>query len=406
MKTNKRQSVIIGISSGIAGYRIVDLIKILKDGNIDVKIILTKNAKKMFGKEMFEKSSENKVYTTLFPKSFDYREVLKKREVEHIKIADKASLFVIAPATANIIGKIANGLADDFLTTTLLAATAPILLCPSMNPHMWGSPIVQENLSKLKRLGYYILSPQSGRLACGDDGIGRLPDMKIIAKEIFHLLDKRSGLTGQKIIVTAGGTSEPIDAVRVIANKASGKMGVSIAEECYLQGAEVLLLRAKNSVSAGLNIKEEIFETAKDLLLLIEKHVKQYDALFHTAAVADFLPEKKYQEKIDSNSSLRLKLIPTPKILHMIKSWNPKILLIGFKAVYNEKEKDLVRIGIDKLKESRSDYIIVNDVGKEGIGFGSDENEVYIIADYGLMAKIKQAPKREIARKILKYILG
>jgi len=401
-----KSTVVIGISSGIAAYKVLDLIKLLQKKKVNVYVIMTEHATQMIATSEFEKATGNKVYTTPFPKSFDYRQVLKKREVEHIKIAEESSLFVIAPATANIIGKIANGLADDFLTTTLLATTAPILICPSMNPHMWNSPIFQENLSKLKKIGYYILPPEFGRLACGYEGIGRLPDMKIIAEEIFRFLDKRVRLSGQKIMVTAGGTSEPIDAVRVIANRASGKMGVSIAEECYLQGAEVLLLRAKNSVSARFNIKEELFETAKDLSLLIEKHVKQYAVLFHTAAVADFLPEKKYQEKIDSNSSLRLKLIPTPKILHMIKSWSPKILLIGFKAVYNEKEKDLVRIGIDKLKESRSDYIIVNDVGKEGIGFGSDENEVYIIADYGLMAKIKQAPKREIARKILKYILG
>lgn len=399
-----KQSIVIGISSGIAAYKILDLIKLLRERGTEVYVMMTQNAAKMISPSEFEKVSGHKVFINLFPERFDFREILKKREVEHVKLADSASLIVIAPATANIIGKIAHGLADDFLTTTILATEAPVLLCPSMNIHMWNNPVLKENLDKIRSLGYQILSPGEGKLACGYDGIGRLPEPEIIAKEIFYLLEKKSRLKGKKIIVTAGGTLEPIDAVRVITNRASGKMGVALAEECYLQGADVLLLRSQNSVSGRYNIREEIFETAQELSDLIKNNVKNCDILFHTAAISDFLPEKTLDKKLDSQKPIILKLIPAPKILHQIKSWNKKIELIGFKAVYKEDDKNLIKIGLQKLKDSSSDFIIVNDVGKEGIGFGVDDNEVYIVSPKGLVAKIDKASKKEVARKILDYI--
>lgn len=420
--TNKnKHTVVIGISSGIAAYKIVDLVKILRSRNINVEIIMTQSTVAMFGKDMFEKASGKKVFTDLVPKDFDYKEVLRNREVEHIKLADNASLFVIAPATANVIAKLAYGMADDFLTTTLLAATAPVLLCPSMNVHMWENPILQENLERLKTLGYFILHPNSGQLACGYEGVGRLAEPEKIAEEIYRLLFEREKLKGKKIIVTAGGTSEAIDAVRTITNRASGKMGKAIAQECYLRGADVLLLKSKTAVSInapqdtsgvagkqgfprGGGIKVEVFETARDLENLIKKHAKNYDALFHTAAVSDFTAENKADTKLDSGKSFTLKLKPVAKILHKIKLWNPKIKLIGFKAVYKLAEQELIDAGIKKLKDSKSDYIIVNDVGKEGVGFAVDTNEVYIIIAKGLMAKIPKAPKKEIARKIIEYV--
>jgi len=398
------KTVVIGISSGIAAYKIIDLIKILKGKNITVEIIITSAAVKMFGVEMFEKAVGKKVYSDLIPQDFDYRQVLKNREVEHIKLADSASLLVIAPATANIIGKLAHGLADDFLTTTVLAATAPILICPSMNVNMWRNPILQDNLDKLSKLGYLIMQPDSGQLACGYKGVGRLAEPEKIADEILGLLSNREKLKDTKIIVTAGGTSEPIDAVRTITNRASGKMGLALAEECHQQGAEVLLIRSNTAVSSRFNIKEETFETAKDLENLIKKHIKSYDVLFHTAAVSDFIPEKYIDGKLDSKKPLNLILKPAAKIIHQIKTWNPKIKLIGFKAVYKEKEENLIKIGIKKLKESNSDFVIVNDVGREGVGFGVDTNEVYIISQKGFLAKISKNTKTEVAKKIIDAI--
>jgi phosphopantothenoylcysteine decarboxylase/phosphopantothenate--cysteine ligase len=408
------KTIVIGISSGIAAYKIVDLIKILKTSskgrsafgrkNIEIEVIMTQTAVKMFGKKIFEDALGKKVYSDLISKDFDYKKVLQKREVEHIKLAGEASLFILAPATANIIGKVACGIANDLLTTTLLAVSSPVLICPSMNTKMWSNPLVQENINKLKQFGFFILQPDSGRLACGSIGVGRLPEPEIIAKELFYLLQKKNQLKGKKIIVTAGGTQEPIDAVRVITNRASGKMGAALAEECYLQGAEVLLLRSKNSVSSRFNVKEEIFETSKDLEGLIKNYAQKYDVIFHSAAVSDFIPENKLDEKLDSQKHIILRLYPAEKILHQIKSWNPKIKLIGFKAVFRLKEEELIKTGMKKLKDSHSDFVIVNDVGKEGIGFGVDTNEVYIISPKGLLAKVPKATKREIAQRILEYL--
>lgn len=401
-----KHKVIIGISSGIAAYKVVNLIKILKKKNIDMEVIMTKTAARMFGKDMFEEAAGTKAYSDLIPDDFDYQKVLKNREVEHIKLADSASLFVVAPATANIIAKLAYGIADDYLTTTLLATTSPILICPSMNVHMWENPIVKENIEKLKTLDYLILPPDSGQLACGYEGVGRLADPQKITDEIIQLLSVRGRLKDKKILVTAGGTSESIDAVRTITNRASGKMGVAIAEACFMQGAEVLILRAKSSVFPRFNIQSEFFETAKDLEGLIEKYAKNYDVIFHTAAVSDFMPEEKMDVKLDSIKSFALKLIPAPKIISQIKKWNPKIKLIGFKAVYKLSDNELIKEGINILKKSHSDFIIVNDVGKEGVGFGVDTNEVYIISPNGLLAKIGKSPKKEVARKILEFTIS
>ena len=419
---SQNHTVVIGVSSGIAAYKIVDLVRILQQKKMNIEVIMTANAASMINPKKFSEVLGHKVHTLLFPNGFNYKKVLKQREVEHIKLADSASLFVIAPATANIIGKIAAGIADDFLTTSLLATTAPVFIFPSMNPHMWGNPIVQENISKLRRQGFYIFPPVSGRLACGYQGMGRLSDIKLIAKETLQFLSQKDKLKGKKIIVTAGGTFESIDAVRVITNKASGKMGLAIAQECYLRGAEVLLLLAVSSSVkpqdtsgvAGIQsaswrtrggvIKIEIFETAQDLSRLIQKNVSHYDVIFHTAAVSDFRARIPLKGKIDSDSSITLSLVPTVKILSQIKIWNPKIKLIGFKAVYKETEKKLIKLGVEKLKESNSDYIIVNDVGRKGIGFAVDTNEVYIISPKGLLVKIGKASKIEVAKKILDYI--
>lgn len=399
-----KSTVIVGISSGIAAYKIIDLISLLKNNHFDVHVIMTENATKMIKPSGFEKISGNKVYFQLYPPVFKYQKVLKTRTIDHIRLASSADLLLIAPATANIIGKIAHGIADDLLTTTVLTTKAPILICPSMNTNMWTNPLVQENLGKLKSIGIHILPPSFGKLACGSEGVGRLPDVENIFHEIISLLHKNNKLQGKKIMVTAGGTVEPIDAVRMITNKSSGKMGVALAEECYRQGAEVILLRSCTSVVSHYPILQELFETAADLEKLIKKNVNNYNVLFHAAAVSDFVLERKTAEKIESVKPLTLNLNPAPKILHKIRSWNPKILLVGFKAVYQKKDKELIEIGLEKLKQSKSDYIIVNDVGREGVGFGVDDNEVYIISPKGLVAKVEKTSKNQVARQILKIV--
>ncbi len=400
-----KKNILIGVTSGIAAYKVLDLIKLLKNEGHEVFVIMTKGATEMISPQNFEKASGNKVYVNLFEKNFDYREILERRKVEHIDLADKTDVMVIAPATANIIGKLAHGIADDFLTTTALAVTSPIIICPSMNVNMWGNPIVQENLNKLKSIGYQIIEPTAGMLACGYEGMGRLENVEIINKEINKLLERTESLKGKKVIVTAGGTIEKVDEVRYIANRSSGKMGVAISEECYLRGADVLLLRAKNSITPRYLIKEKIFETSKDLMNLIKENIKNTDFFYQVAAVSDYKVKQKFEGKLSSKKSITLKLIPQIKIIDQIKKLSSKTTLIAFKAEYGLSEKLLIKEGQRKLKESKADFVIANDVSRKDRGFESDNNEIYIISANGSVKKIPLASKREVAKQIVDYLI-
>lgn len=399
-----KKNILIGVTSGIAAYKVLDLIKSLKNKGHEIFVIMTKRATEMISLKDFEKASGNKVYVNLFEKNFDYKEVLKRRKVEHIELADKTDVMVIAPATANIIGKLAHGIADDFLTTTTLAVTAPIIICPSMNVNMWNNPIVQENVAKLKSIGHQIIEPAVGMLACGYKGVGRLEDVKIIKNEVLKQIRRSDSLKGKKIIITAGGTIEKIDEVRFIANRSSGKMGVAIAEECYLRGADVLLLRAKSSVAPRYLIKEKIFNTAEELLLLIKENLKNTDFFYQVAAVSDYKVEQSFEGKLSSKKSVTLELIPQIKIINQIKKLSPKTALIAFKAEYNLGKKSLVKKALEKLKEAEADAVIINDISREDRGFESDNNEVYIVSSDKSVKKIPLSSKREIGKKIVEYL--
>lgn len=400
-----KKNILIGVTGGIAAYKILDLIKLLKKEGHEVFVIMTKGATKMFPLADFEKASGNKISLSLFEKNFNYKKVLDNRKVEHIELADKSDIMVIAPATANVIGKLAYGIADDFLTTTALAMTSPIIICPSMNVNMWNNPIVQENLAKLKSSGYQIIEPTSGMLACGYEGVGRLENIEIINKEINKLLERNDSLKGKKIIITSGGTVEKIDEVRFITNRSSGKMGTALAEECYLRGADVLLLRSKTSVHSRYLIKERIFNTAEELLQLIEANIINTDIFLQTAAVSDFKVEKPIKGKLSSDNSVNLKLVPQIKIVNQIKKLSPKTTLIAFKAEYDLGEKKLIEEGKKKLKESNADIVIANDISRKDRGFESDNNEVYVISKTKQVKKISLTSKREIAKQIIDFLV-
>lgn len=399
-----KKTVLIGITSGIAAYKSLDLIKLLKQAGVYVVVIMTYHATKMVNPRDFEKATENKVFFDLFEKEFDYREILKTRKVDHIELADKADLLVIVPATANVIAKLAHGLADDFLTTTTLAVTAPILICPSMNVNMWNNPLVQENILKLQTLGYQIVEPASGMLACGYEGKGRLEEAAFIRDEIINRLNNTDLLKGKKVIVTAGGTIEKIDDVRFVTNRSSGKMGVAIAEACYLRGAEILLLRAKSAVAPRYLIKEKLFTTADDLYELIKENVENYDVFYHVAAVSDFYVKKPYKGKILSDRPTTILLTPQPKILDQIKKLNPKITLIAFKAEYALDEKKLVEVSLKRLKQSHADAIVANDISKNDRGFEVDTNEVFITSKNGMFRRVAFGSKRDVAGHIVDYL--
>jgi phosphopantothenoylcysteine decarboxylase/phosphopantothenate--cysteine ligase len=399
-----KKTVVLGVTSGIAAYKTLGLIHELKKAGVEVHVIMTESATKMITPAEFEKASGHNVSTELFEKDFDYKKVLKERIVDHIALADKADVMIIAPATANTIAKLSHGIADDFLTTTALAVTAPIILCPSMNVNMWHNPVVQENVKKLKSLGYSIINPTSGMLACGYEGVGRLAEIQEIKKETLDKLALTLSMKGKKVIVTAGGTIEKIDEVRFITNRSSGKMGIAIAEACYERGAEVLLLRAKSTILPRYHFKEKVFTSAEELLELLKENIQDYEYCYHTAAVGDFKIKNKQDGKISSNDSFVLNLEPQQKIINHIKELNPKIKLIAFKAEYESDIDKLKQSAFNKLKESKADAIVANDISKKDRGFDSDTNEVLIVLADGKTKQLKLSSKREIASQLVEYI--
>jgi len=397
-------NIVIGISSGIAAYKIVDLIEILLKKKHTVDVMMTQKASYMISPGKVEEMTGRQVYINLFEDNFSYERVLKRRKVDHIELAKHADVFVIAPATANVIAKMASGIADDFLTTSLLATHSPVLVCPSMNDVMWFHPATQHNLKTLESFGYEIFSPATGSLACGTEGIGRLQEPEDISHEIELILGRTQKLKGKKVLVTGGGTIEPLDDVRVITNLGSGKMGKALAEICYRYGADVTFIHSEQSVRSHLPINKIVFHSTNELAEIIEKEVKNADILFHTAAVSDFAADK-YAGKIESSKGINVGLKPTPKIINKVKTWNPKIMLIGFKAITTNHEDEIKKQANKLLENAQADVVIVNDVSRHDIGFESNENEVYVVTPDKEITKLEKASKIHIAEELLKKLI-
>ncbi len=401
----KGKTIVIGVAGGIACYKTINLIKKLKKNCANVQVIMTEAATHLADIKDFEKASGNEVHITLFHPKVNFIEYIKKNKpINHISLADAADLFLICPATANIIGKIANGISDDLLTTSITATIAPVLICPAMNVKMWKNLITQENVLKLKKLNYHFVEPEYGELACGYKGIGRLANPGKIIERIKLLIKQRNDLKGKKILVTAGATFEEIDPVRVITNKSSGKMGIRIAEQAFLRGGNILLLKGYNSTDSHYNLNEEKFSTVKNLFGKIKKNIKNYDVMIHAAAVSDFEANSKENRKIKSSRELHLELTPTTKILENIKKLNKKIFLVGFKAEYNLSKNELIKSAYNLLNSSNSDLIVANDIGKENAGFDVDTNEVFIVDKNKKVEHIKLSDKRIVADRLLDNI--
>ncbi|HKZ35709.1 MAG TPA: bifunctional phosphopantothenoylcysteine decarboxylase/phosphopantothenate--cysteine ligase CoaBC [Patescibacteria group bacterium] len=375
------KTVVVGITGGIAAYKIPQLIRLLKAQSLDVEVILTQSAKNFVRAKEITRITGHKVFKDLFVKNFDYQKVLRQRKVDHIDLADKADLVVIVPATANLLAKLAYGLADDFLTTTVLATKAPVIICPAMNVNMWQHPAVKANLDKVQALGYEIIPPVAGMLACGYEGLGRLEDLEKIAAAIKARLKTTTSLKGKRILITAGATREPIDSLRFITNPSSGKMGVALARAAARRGAEVKLLLAQRD-----------FVTANQLVRLVKRLAAKYDIMFHTAAVGDFSPEPVRKGKLSSKKQLTLRLQPTLKILSQIKKFNPKICLVGFKADFGVKPARL---------QPDVDATVINDVSRKDIGFASDNNEVRLVLPGDQVKKIAKASKAVVAERLI-----
>jgi len=403
--TLKNKNIVIGVTGSIACYKALDIIKKLRNEGANVYTIMTESATKLADIKDFEKISGNEVQTDLFLPNIDYKYYIKKNQpIKHISLADIADLFLICPATANIIGKIANGIAGDLLSTSVMATNAPILICPAMNVKMWKNPIMQENVKKLKNLNYEFVEPEYGELACGYKGVGRLAQLDKIIDRIKIIIDRRNDLKGKKIIVTAGATSEEIDPVRVITNKSSGKMGVYIAEEAFLRGADVTLIRGANSVEPQYHFKDIKIYSVNGLFNEIKNNIKNVDIMIHAAAVSDFTINNRRNGKIKSDNNIHLELTPTTKIFENIKKLKKDILLIGFKAEYNVSEKILVERAYGLLKDANAELVVANDVGKGGRGFDVETNEVFIVDKNRKVTHVDLADKRVVGNRILDEI--
>ncbi len=392
------KTIVLGVTSSIACYKVLSLISRLKK-DFNIEVIMTSNACKLISRKEFEKKLGKKVHKKMFVKDFTYKDYLKREEMEHISLADKADLFLVCPATANTIGKIANGIGDDLLSTSIMATNAPVLICPAMNCKMWENRIVQGNVDGLRKQGYYFVEPGKGKLACGYSGFGRLAAVDNIEKAVRDIAGKRDRLKGKKIIVTAGGTSEEIDPVRAITNRSSGKMGIYLAEEAAKMGASVTLIRGNTDIEPFGKINDVKVSSVKDMFDAIKKELKGCDIMVHAAAVSDFTVSKKTNKKIKSSKKVSLELSPTIKIINEIKKRNKNVKLVGFKAECNVSKKEILISARALMKKSKANLIVANDVGKDV--FGSEDNDVYFV---GKKVEHVKDSKREIAGRILEMV--
>ncbi len=389
------KKVLIGITAGIAAYKVLELIRLFKKQGADVKVVVTPNAFEFVTETTLQSLSQNKVYVEQY-KIEDYKP-------EHIELAS-ADIFVIAPCSANTIGKIANGIADNLLTSIACAFKNKIIIAPAMNTGMWENVFVQENIQKLKNVGIEVLDVEEGFLACGDIGGGRLIDINIIfekAKDILLSAEKKN-LNGKKIIITAGGTKEDIDPVRYIGNYSSGKMGIAIADSAFEQGADVVLI---TTVDVQKSYKISKVKSASDMFESVKQEFKTADSLIMAAAVADFRVQNKEENKIkkQDNDTLTLNLVKNPDILaEMAKTKSENQVVVGFCA----ESQNLLENAKNKILKKGCDYIVANDISKSDTGFSSDYNEVYILNKNGRISHIEKNTKKYVAQKILEEIYG
>lgn len=391
-----KKCVVVGVSGGVAVYKALDVISRLRKKDVEVHVIMTKSATEFVTPLSFQSLSQNMVITDMFAEP-------KAWEIQHISLAKKADLMLIVPATANIIGKVANGIADDMLSTTIMATKAPVVFCPAMNTNMYENPIVQRNISLLKELGYEFIEPASGRLACGDEGKGKLQDTEIIAEETLRRLHSTKDLLGKKVVVTAGPTIVPIDPVRILTNRSSGKMGYSIAEEARDRGAKVVLISGPTSLRKPNGIKVIDVKTNEDMFNAIKNEFKDADIVIKSAAVSDYKAKNYSNEKIKkTGDDLNLIFERDRDILKTLGDMKENQILVGFAA----ESSNVAENAKGKLERKNLDYIVANDISKPETGFASDENKVTIISKSGEEVSLEKMSKREVAKNIFDIIKG
>jgi phosphopantothenoylcysteine decarboxylase/phosphopantothenate--cysteine ligase len=389
----ENKTIVLGVSGGIAAYKAVELLRLLTKAGADVHVIMTRAAQEFVTPLTFQTLSSNPVHTELF-------NLIAEREIGHIALADRADLCIVAPATANVIGKIASGIADDMLTTSLMATKAPVLLAPAMNVNMLTNPIYQENEQKLRRLGYLFEGPVSGSLACGWQGDGKLATPEAIFESAVTALNSKD-LAGRTVLITAGPTREEIDPVRYISNHSSGKMGYALARVAHRRGAKVLLISGPTALACPDGVERVNVVRAAEMHAAVMAHATLCDVVIKAAAVADYRPVVRNSVKIKKNSStMTLELTKTPDILAGLGAMTTRPFLVGFAA-----ETDLVaENALKKLSGKNLDMIVANDVSRSDAGFNVDTNCATLFFRDGSNVECELTTKEELAATILNNV--
>ncbi|MGG7077423.1 bifunctional phosphopantothenoylcysteine decarboxylase/phosphopantothenate--cysteine ligase CoaBC [Clostridium sardiniense] len=390
----KNKCVVLGVCGGIAVYKALDVVSALRKKGVEVRVIMTESSTQFVTPLTFQSISQNMVITDMFAEP-------KAWEIQHISLAQKADIMLIAPATANIIGKVANGIADDMLSTTIMATKAKVIFAPAMNTNMYENPIVQANIKKLKEYGYEFIEPDSGRLACGDIGKGKLPKPEVIFEHVLTALHPTKDLEGKKVLVTAGPTRANIDPVRFITNNSTGKMGYAIAEEARDRGARVVLVTGAKNIKKPHGIEIIEVDTNSEMRKAVLDHYNSSDIVIKSAAVADYKPKEYSDEKIKKgDGNLNIEFTRDNDILMELGEKKKNQVLIGFAA----ESSNLIENAKGKLKRKNLDYIIANDITSKETGFGSDQNKVFVISKDGSIKELDIMSKREVASNLFDVI--
>ncbi len=385
----------LGVGGGIAAYKAAELARALMERGFSVQVVMTSAAEQFIRPLTFAALTGRKVITNLF--SAASAEDTLSSSIEHIRVAQENQILVVAPATADLLAKLAHGLADDFLTTTYLAFTGRVVLAPAMNTNMWNHPATRENLRVLRERGHVIVEPGDGALACGMVGPGRLAEPEEIAEVVANLGHSRRDLEGETILVTAGPTQEPLDPVRYLTNRSSGKMGYALAEEAVARGARVILVSGPVNLPSPQGVEIVHVQTAAEMRKAVMDHLNDATVIVKAAAVADYHRANAPQQKEKKTAArLSLELDPTPDILAEVGKKKGDRLLIGFAA----ETENLVDEARRKLEKKNCDMVVANLVSQDGIGFDSNENEVTLVLSTGETIPVRRAPKRSIAQRI------
>ena len=386
--------IIVAVSAGIAAYKAIEVVSRLRKKGAEVKVVMTQNATYIASPLTFGEISGHSVALDMF-------EQVHQWDVEHIALATWADAYVVVPATANVIGKIYAGIADDMLTTTIMATTAPKYLCPAMNTEMYNNPITQRNLEGLRSLGYHIMDPAEGWLACGITGVGRLPEPEAIVDWLEAKMCSTNELEGTTILVTAGGTQESIDPVRYIGNRSSGKMGYAIAEQAAHMGAKVILVSAPTSLPIPSGVDFISVDSAVSMQEAVEARYNDVNVVIMAAAVSDFRVLHKAEQKIKKMESMTIELVKNPVILQGLGSKKSHQILVGFAA----ETEHVIKYGQDKVAKKNLDMLVANDVSKSNAGFNVDTNEGYFLYPDKEPKEMPNMKKSELARHILREVI-